>query len=69
MSIEILSQNRKAAQISYEVWLISRNVDTSKKFVTTAILAFDFEFFIGVCCDLLGNMQIQYTRASVDAVQ
>jgi len=34
--------------MSYEAWLIRRNVDASKKiFAAIGILLFDFEFFIG----------------------
>jgi len=36
------------ASLSYATWLISRNVEASKKiFVATGILVFDFELFIG----------------------
>jgi hypothetical protein len=34
-------------QLSYERWLKCRNEDASKKIVTTEILVFDFELFIG----------------------
>jgi hypothetical protein len=45
-------------------------VDASKKtFMATGILVFDFELFIGDRCDLLANIQIQYTCASVGAVR
>jgi len=40
-----------AVQISYEAWLIGRDMDASKKIlVATRILVFDFELFIGVRC-------------------
>jgi len=34
--------------IGYEAWLICDKEDASKKFVTTEILVFDLELFIGV---------------------
>jgi len=47
MSIKIISQSRKAVQISYEMWLKCRNMDASKKISeVTGILVSDFELFI-----------------------
>jgi len=46
--IIIVSQSRKAVQISYEHWLIYCNKDDLKKiFVATGILVFDFGLSIG----------------------
>ena len=46
------SWSRRAVQISYEAWLIGRDMDASKKIlVATRILVFDFELFIGARCE------------------
>jgi hypothetical protein len=42
--------------IGYEAWLICYNEDTSKKFMATENLVFDFELFLGGRFDLLGNI-------------
>ena len=61
--------NTELLAISYEAWLKCRDRDVSKKFVVTEILVFDFELFISGRCELLSNIQIQYTYDPVDAVQ